>query len=81
MLDTLRPDSGAAKQIDVTREFLEYGTILYEHSEDRLYLRNGRENLSSRRFSESLLDASQTQRAQVRKGRASKSCKPAVVKD
>ena len=78
MLDTLLPDPDAAEQIGVKREFRDCGAVLYEHSKDRLYpsyltwcRENGRESVSLQRFSESLLDAAQTQRAQVRKGRAS----------
>jgi len=54
------------------------GEILFEYANERLYPNyltwckaNGRESLSSRRFSESLIDAAQTQGAQVKKQRKS----------
>ncbi|MGR0480936.1 MAG: DNA primase family protein [Candidatus Electronema sp. V4] len=77
MLDTLRPEPGAVVQVGDKKEFRgNQGEILFEYANERLYpnyLRwcreNGRESLSSRRFSESLLDAAQTQGAQVEKQR------------
>jgi putative DNA primase/helicase len=79
MLDTLRPEPGAVVQVGDKKEFRgNQGEILFEYANERLYPNyltwckaNGRESLSSRRFSESLIDAAQTQGAQVKKQRKS----------
>ncbi|MCI5131377.1 MAG: hypothetical protein D3904_07585 [Candidatus Electrothrix sp. EH2] len=78
MAENLLPDPDAAVQVGTKKERREYGAVFYEDSDERLYpnyltwcQENERKSVSLQRFSASVVDAAQTQGADVRKERKS----------
>ncbi len=76
MAENLLLDPDSAVQVGTKGEFREEGRVCYKHKDERLYPNyltwcgeNGRKSVSLRRFSASVIDAAQTQGAQVYKKR------------